>query len=364
MANKATRISEAMKKAVAEGRKRKSYHSFGDEKGLTATVSAYGSLLQFTRHFPGKRTGFCVDAPGVASPGSPKLRLSLLLKCSASTADPFTIGPKLKSLLSDSSVAEVINHRWPTFRRKLDDGDVTLQYVAFDGTLYQIFELKGRLQEDLPFEMFTPNLRIQNLDHVPRTNKFNEAEVHDENVYTFNVRENCIIREHENGAEKVILYIQILDREMSLEFARTLKTHRHNSRAYSQQASGRGASDFDCSIKRKSTFTEEKNPWRKPGMQTIVLAYRLEHVSKEVTAVTPKTSWSNIVTTKCQLLIWRPTHSLVEDQTINFFLERNLEYILSVCSIPVRNETDDEDAPIALTCGDVSGHRIVTAASL
>ena len=46
---------------------------------------------------------------------------------------------------------------------------------------------------------------------------------------------------------------------------------------------------------------------------------------------------------------------------LDFIMRRNLEHILSVCSIPTLQSYEDG---IALTCGDISGHRIVNSASL
>lgn len=75
-------------------------------------------------------------------------------------------------------------------------------------------------------------------------------------------------------------------------------------------------------------------------------------------------------------------------ENIEYFAWRHLEHILSVCAIPVltpalfeglSSETSDhhqasepvswegegkDDVPIALTCGDMSGHRVCTSASL
>ena len=72
------------------------------------------------------------------------------------------------------------------------------------------------------------------------------------------------------------------------------------------------------------------------------------------------------------------------DKHFDFMIRRNLEHLLSVCSIPVpmtgdakaandrakkttfltNGEQQEDTLPIALTCGDISGHRIVTSASL
>lgn len=46
------------------------------------------------------------------------------------------------------------------------------------------------------------------------------------------------------------------------------------------------------------------------------------------------------------------------DRHLDFIFRRNLEHILSVCSIPIG------DGKIAITCGDISGHRVGPRASL
>lgn len=72
--------------------------------------------------------------------------------------------------------------------------------------------------------------------------------------------------------------------------------------------------------------------------------------------------------------------SFSPDPNLDFIVRRNLEHILSVCSIPVPAKSEDgkvvsqqseeaergsnKEIAIALTCGDLSGHRLVTSASL
>lgn len=56
---------------------------------------------------------------------------------------------------------------------------------------------------------------------------------------------------------------------------------------------------------------------------------------------------------------------------ISFVVHRNIEHILSVCSIPLKParmridaQVTDEEIPVALTCGDLSFHRINVSSSL
>jgi hypothetical protein len=108
-----------------------------------------------------------------------------------------------------------------------------------------------------------------------------------------------------------------------------------------------------------------------PATETVKLtaAYRLQRI----TSANP--NWTSLVVrspdadvkgvlTKLQpkLTIW-PANEMKE---LNYALRRNLEHILSVCSIPVEKASDSEgsDKPIALTCGDFAMHRICVSATL
>jgi hypothetical protein len=63
--------------------------------------------------------------------------------------------------------------------------------------------------------------------------------------------------------------------------------------------------------------------------------------------------------------------SYVMDVDLDYATRRNLEHILSVCAIPVPLEpvwdnpkVVEPEPAIALTCGDMSGHRVCISASL
>lgn len=68
-----------------------------------------------------------------------------------------------------------------------------------------------------------------------------------------------------------------------------------------------------------------------------------------------------------------PTESAGPDELAEYLVWRHLEFILSVCAIPIKpprlwTEAEDTSAAgdrlVALTCGDMSGHRVCTSASL
>ncbi|CAI0650373.1 unnamed protein product [Colletotrichum noveboracense] len=122
----------------------------------------------------------------------------------------------------------MINHRWPVFHRKLTSGaDLTVQYIASGGTIYQIFQTIGGPEIEQPVLEVTPDLLIRNLDFIDGGNEFNQAEAHHEEFYAYGIRGNCLIREHENGSKKAILSIQALDEKTligqpSLEFVKSI----------------------------------------------------------------------------------------------------------------------------------------------
>lgn len=68
--------------------------------------------------------------------------------------------------------------------------------------------------------------------------------------------------------------------------------------------------------------------------------------------------------TQVKHLLGMPQPSSSPSDHIEYLIWRNLEHILSVCSVPVGPKRDGEIQPIALTCGDLSMHRVCTSASL
>ncbi|KAF7535373.1 hypothetical protein G7054_g5426 [Neopestalotiopsis clavispora] len=76
---------------------------------------------------------------------------------------------------------------------------------------------------------------------------------------------------------------------------------------------------------------------------------------------------SGEVPQQMKVLSGLPTNLSSPSEHLNYVMWRNLEHILSVCSIPVgpsiADRTGSEIQPIALTCGDMSLHRVCNSAS-
>lgn len=350
----------SLKRATDQFNDRKTYYSFGDD-GVTATIGASGRLLQMTRHFPGQKVGFCVDHQDMEQPFFVTDRISTLLSWAT---DPFPdrgIDPTIDSSTSRSweepPVAEYVNNRWPVFTRTRDDGaEVKIQYLASAGTIFQTYEFDYTDKSEgmgLPSLSVPSDLLIKDLDFINSDNEFNHAKPNDKS-YTSSAKGECIIREHEIDAEKeknttVALFISSFDKKKCLKFGE------------------------DENNRYKIEWDDEAstNPKSRKKL-TVTLTYTLERISQRSRPPTPRVTFDKVSNARYQ---FSPVHSdspmptnnlpkMTNNEHLDYFLRRNVEHILSVCSIPVTGNEDGEIPAIALTCGDLDGHRVATAASL
>lgn len=392
--------------AAEEAKTRKTFFSFGYE-GLTASVSAYGRLLRIKKHFPEQRTGFCVDPRHMPEPYYTPERMEWFLFL-AEYRDQFDlfqgIGPCPESLCSHTEAApqhKLVDDRWLTFSQSSKDFTLQVGYVASAGTIYQKFEFfytdgqtkDNKLPEDkvLAALSLQPDLLIRDLDFVDKNNKFNKAsplDAHDSRTNpefdkvsaTENLDDNTyetqfsdtdsghITRKHKMGDRDLVLHVHVLSKNRSVEFFqpdRLTVVDKHGESAEPDLESSFG---LRRRLGNGGSILEDDGQGR---VLRFVLAYTMKQVS------TPCTSQSCLPTWKtfCQAdKLLRPCkddtadlsdeYNLSPNPSLEFFLKKNLEYILSVCSVPIPG-TDIDDIPaITLTCGDVEGHRVTTAASL
>ncbi|KAK1656448.1 hypothetical protein BDP81DRAFT_488001 [Colletotrichum phormii] len=305
--------------AAGVGRNRKSFLSFGD-KGLTASVGATGRLLRITQHFLGEKTGICLDDKRMLEPYYVSRRLADFLDRSLDESLG-GIGPSIDALCSGRETEQdIVNNRWPTFTRPLR-GDTSnklrVSYMVFRGS--EAKELTMKILQTLSLDT---EVLIRDLDFVDGNNPFNEAlsqtgsDESEVQTYTTCIAEgktnNHVRWEHHSRKKHFVLHIHVLDQNSTTEFVKP------DSKA------------------EKSCYAP-KSSYDLPDWKMFVEADGLIRRHKTV--------------------------HLTNNHIIDSFLTRNLEYILSVCSIPV-SEPDAEGIPaVALTCGDVDGHRVATAAS-
>ena len=131
----------------------------------------------------------------------------------------------------------------------------------------------------------------------------------------------------------------------------------------------------DGKAKKREDFCEEKWHTIPPrGFLELVAGYKLVLLTSKMS------EWKPLVLSAADVDIDRflseESSSYVIDDSLDYSTRRNLEHILSVCAIPVpQGHVWDYDntsvldrlevaEPVALTCGDMSGHRVCISASL
>lgn len=245
-----------------------------------------------------------------------------------------------------------LRDRWPRFTTVTHAFDVNIEYRIYQDTLYQVYTYKKKNPETqgIPtLPQLTINVKplFQHLDFSKKPDRI------DQNLTRGYVRER-------NKEENVL---------------RIRAEANGNGNAIAQTAACLCLSLFINGCAQKLSGDDNTTEYtidppdpsklQVNGKIQIALAYTLGQLSSEpheINDINPKSftdSWR--ASEESEVNFKAP--SFMGDARLNFSLRRNLEHILSVCSVPVA-ETSQMIPLVVLTCGDVSGHRISTAASL
>ncbi|KAM0321174.1 hypothetical protein ACHAPQ_009629 [Fusarium lateritium] len=338
--------------STQQAAERKTYYSFGDN-GLTATAAATGGLLQMTRFFPGAnyKTGFCVDTPSIDHPFLVTDRATELY-FRASDLYPEYIEPLWETDETvdddDFQTPQFIHDRWPHFVYKTPDGMVsTTQLLVSGNTIFQISEFES---STVLFNGIFPKIRV-NADLIIRDLDFVTAPDNRGISETAETTYKTLIPDHGNFMMRsrqidkaddiaIALFISVLSNSQSVRFEQS--------------------NDEVLLIPSDESLTLFKTG----GKFTIVLAFTLKLQASQNLPSTAPVSFQDFESAMEQL---KPEQyeeqTFTVDSHLNFSLRRNLEHILSVCSIPISTSGDHGHPTIALTCGDLDGHRVATSAS-
>lgn len=344
--------------------------------------------MQITRSLGHGYSGlFCVDTSGVCGPTSPQARLEQLMQLSRSPEsgirlkflDDFT---KRASPMRKVPQMEFIFNRWPRFTSEQMDlrmGDKakhprwSLQYFCNDGTVFQRYTFchdpkdLSALQNELL--CIRQDFLIRTLDFVNES-AFNDADLRsDRYVYL-------------SGPES---HSQIVVHRMTESEAKEIGMENEYRDANGPKAVGLVITAFvngkiQALYRHSSLLYIGLNEEARKEVETsetvdITIAYRLQ-------TFTNNQDWKQMFTPATSLTAMGTAFSGESGSPyqdirwsfhdhINFITGRNLEHILSVCSIPILKASHSADGKdemdttsIALTCGDMSGHRVATTASL
>lgn len=385
-----------------EKRRSESYASFGKD-GITATVNAHGRILQISRYFGCGRSGFfCVDLRRTPEPYFVEWRADTLF---SRITDP-EVGLGLSATYQEQVTPQhdFVDDHWPRYNFKIENLSVDLRYSIKDDMIVQNYSITG-LSDDLSeqgdsektsaeneaspetldetrddsgrsvLSVDLEGLLIRDLEWLDISNGFNESYP---NYRYAGHTENSDSPDYETfvGPNQSSIIVVHHFRKDSEEYRAGIEG------PTPPQAVGLVVSLFLNGKAQKVDGTGWSVPqsFRKGQNSTITIVYRLQLMTYEAngwrSALVPasRVFGSNFYPDPYN----QPTR-LSSDDRLDFIFRRNLENIMSVCAIQTNIKWGwDQDLSIfkrlsenahggdvvALTCGDFSGHHIISSASL
>lgn len=357
--------------------------SYG-EGGATASVNAYAMLMQITRYLGAGRSGFfTLEMRSTPEPCMVQERARRLMELGQ---DDDGIGiifehasDDLRDLWSGPWKLSFIHGRWPRYTRLHGDLSITSQHYVSNGTVFVRTHLRTNTASPRAVPMFSglkfrpDDYQVRELDFLDHYNAFNHSSSQHSHALGPN---GCSVILVNNGFR-------------SGHSGKTSDEY-HNAVCLIFAISVNGeVREFEKSEDRLGPCYRLKNRQGDDFTLThpleIVEAYKLQLVPK-------KADWKDCVISHANFPRWEESlrnevfrkFQFATDSHLDFIIRRNLEHILSVCSIPIPltqmkskdeklsqqgnqvehgRERSSKEVAIALTCGDLSGHRLVTSAS-
>lgn len=449
--------------------------SFGDQ-GTTASVGAFGQLLQFSNYLGAGTSGmFSADHPDTVSPYLVVYRIRQLHSLAQEPSQfhsepgifhPFGLDfPSLQLQPDVQPQLKWVNWRWPRYEYETGafQGDaeqlkVTNQWFIHDKVVLQRCVLNNRGPNNLKVDLaFCKRMKIRDLDHL--TNDFDSEYFQSEKDYDMRpgpkgyswtcvrkfreasraagqTADDIVVGQGQQGQPEspsdggqrerikkvkpygaaVVVAMMINGNVETFEGGTDPQrwTHFLKSGAGSKEDGG-GPHVMEVTTAYKMILIgTEQSGWDQMVItaeeMNIDYFLRNELASLSISLFTavkedqaekkdtreghpPRSSTNNLKMGRSQDAhkegdeMYTPLPSLEfprgvpvnssAKRHIEFMVWRNLEHILSVCAVPITvslAETKEEDTkelnldwdkiePIALTCGDMSGHRVCTSAS-
>ncbi|KAL7918470.1 hypothetical protein ACQKWADRAFT_323751 [Trichoderma austrokoningii] len=344
-------------------RNRSTYASFGDD-GVTATTTAYGHLLRISQYFGEAPFGFySIDLNHALEPYCVARRLEQLQN---HIADPDK-GMRLEigGLITPDAVDEIpsmsfLNNCWPKFVSKPTDRSFAteIQYFVSQKTVYQsyTFTFRDESSAKLHDMAISTELLIRDPDFTQRS-VWNAQNISNSSYKHWAPEgKNCILRMHEIGTENY--------------------TNANGLTKNAILAKWPFINDFPQNVRPErdtAKYIITPDGWvtdglKKDGKITVTVAYTLHLASPSEAEHIPPPCLSMEILRELKAEAQNFETSFTDplflnEEHLDFALKRNLEHILSVCSIPIFGDPEEDIRPIVLTCGDMSGHRVANEAS-
>lgn len=360
--------------------------SLGDN-GVTASINAAGELIQFSAYLGVGTSGmFAASYAELAEPYWMQNRADELFQYGRDFARP-SFGLKLPHRWEDVVFEGYHCDRWPVYTCADERLAVRSTWMVHEGTVLQRMHIDSFMDEDLqlPLDLLV-NMEINELEHVNPGHKFNEKgkdfERNGPNGCGWIVT-NKLETENDGGVDIAVLLSIFID-------GRPVMPNPLPEPGYGAQimikvpAEGRGPEIVVAyrmiTLPETTEDASSSLRWQKlviPG-EAANFDKHLEEAEKLYRYIDPSELDSRKpqeedgkedgeeevpVTQPTIELTGFPTDGKSYVQYIDHITRRNLEHILSVCVVPIPNSSDPDAELIALTCGDLSGHRVTSSAS-
>ncbi|KAI1392344.1 uncharacterized protein F4822DRAFT_425554 [Hypoxylon trugodes] len=316
--------------------------SFGDN-GTTATVNAFGRLMQFSSFMNIGHTGmFAADQERTEEPCDPWARAKTLEALTLSRdSEGFSYGLRFDNLnFAAQPERKYVHSRWPRYEFENEQFGMAVQWMVSEGIILQQCVVTNRCKDDelLKFA-FDKKMRIRDLDHLDVHYRYNEYK--------------------EQPSDKVNV-----SSKGPNGYSWTC-TH-----AFDTDAVGVVVS---ISVDGIPCLWDDSFTWHHvlKGFDTIEIttAYKMIPLNgfntdwREFLIPADKIDVDSMLQAEQFCPLELDIFPIQLSGSLNGIFQRNLEHILSVCAIPTVRVQGKDVRAVALTCGDISAHRIFTSAS-
>ncbi|KAJ5751748.1 hypothetical protein N7520_008665 [Penicillium odoratum] len=319
------------------------YLSFGNE-GTTATITENGQHMQISQYLAnGQSSMYTIDLDGTCEPALGTQRRSDLLEMSEYQ---YGFGADINIDFDSVSIEMTtgwLRNRWPRvlFEEK-KKWKLVQQWVVWRGVVIQQLVLHNLQDKDLEVEcVIKTGILIRDADFVNITREFNKEET--DNYEEGNAGGYGFVKVHalpnENTREKGDAVAAVMGLFINGEVIPSVGSENGITRLVPKN------SQFQLVCGYKLVFLpHDDSDWKR----LVITAQDVD-----IDQFLSETQIKNDI----------PKDEFLFDR--EFYIGRNVEHILSVCMIPVaQREVSKGEEVIALTCGDMSGHRVCVSASL
>ncbi len=277
-----------------------------------------------------------------------------------------------------------LRDRWPRVVFVDESYEIVLQWLVHDGVVIQQTTIQNLTNEPLTFQhTFDFDVLIRELDFIDPSYKFNEEEgdggEDDENYKVGpGPNEYGFVRVHklptgENANEN---YQSLSDERWCMkDEPNDVKEKEEDSRVQPEAVGVVMGLFMNGEAKKLEDFKETRD-FEIPPKERIefTTGYKLILLGSK------KSDWKCLTLSAKEVdvdfILAESTFDNIDGLGLDFPARRNIQHILSVCVVPVVDhlvwkgrvedvvEPGSKDSQVALTCGDMSGHRICNSASL